>query len=104
MERKVMVVCAVVGFLGVLSAALGFAAEATRVKVRTRFSPSLPAPAAGSWTPRRVSVLEHIDGLLRFCFVALDLVPFCGSSRRRRSGFAAVGAVQCREKILRVWD
>ncbi|KAK3128250.1 hypothetical protein QOZ80_6BG0458930 [Eleusine coracana subsp. coracana] len=33
MERKVVIVCAVVGFLGVLSAALGFAAEATRVKV-----------------------------------------------------------------------
>jgi hypothetical protein len=33
MERKVMAVCAVVGFLGVLSAALGFAAEGTRVKV-----------------------------------------------------------------------
>ncbi|MQL91990.1 hypothetical protein Taro_024609 [Colocasia esculenta] len=33
MERKVLVVCAVVGFLGVLSAALGFAAEATRIKV-----------------------------------------------------------------------
>lgn len=33
MERKAMVVCALVGFLGVLSAALGFAAEGTRVKV-----------------------------------------------------------------------
>ncbi|KAL5224226.1 hypothetical protein ABZP36_010865 [Zizania latifolia] len=33
MERKVVVVSAVAGFLGVLSAALGFAAEATRVKV-----------------------------------------------------------------------
>ena len=39
MERKVVVVCAVVGFLGVLSAALGFAAEGTRVKV------SFPIPA-----------------------------------------------------------
>jgi hypothetical protein len=34
MERKVVTVCAVVGFLGLLSAALAFAAEATRVKVR----------------------------------------------------------------------
>jgi hypothetical protein len=41
MERKVMAVCAVVGFLGVLSAALGFAAEATRVKVRLALLPSL---------------------------------------------------------------
>ncbi|XP_020581965.1 uncharacterized protein LOC110025693 isoform X1 [Phalaenopsis equestris] len=32
MERKVLVVCGTVGFLGLLSAALGFAAEATRVK------------------------------------------------------------------------
>nr|CAD1830962.1 unnamed protein product [Ananas comosus var. bracteatus] len=32
MERKVVVVCGVVGFLGLLSAALGFAAEGTRVK------------------------------------------------------------------------
>lgn len=35
MERKVVVVCAVVGFLGLLSAALSFAAEATRIKVKT---------------------------------------------------------------------
>ncbi|KAK3042002.1 hypothetical protein RJ639_001704 [Escallonia herrerae] len=32
MDRKVIVVCAVVGFLGLLSAALGFAAEAKRIK------------------------------------------------------------------------
>lgn len=33
MERKVIVVCIVVGFLGLLAAALGFAAEAKRIKV-----------------------------------------------------------------------
>ncbi|MQM18110.1 hypothetical protein Taro_051098, partial [Colocasia esculenta] len=33
MERKVVVVCTVVGFLGILSAVLGFAAEAKRIKV-----------------------------------------------------------------------
>ncbi|XP_061357349.1 protein VASCULATURE COMPLEXITY AND CONNECTIVITY isoform X1 [Gastrolobium bilobum] len=32
MERKVMVVCCVVGFLGLLSAATSFGAEATRIK------------------------------------------------------------------------
>lgn len=32
MERKVILVCSVVGFLGLLSAAAGFAAEATRIK------------------------------------------------------------------------
>uniref|UniRef100_A0A5B6ZQK7 Transmembrane protein n=1 Tax=Davidia involucrata TaxID=16924 RepID=A0A5B6ZQK7_DAVIN len=33
MERKVIVVCTIVGFLGLLAAALGFAAEAERIKV-----------------------------------------------------------------------
>ncbi|KAG2709304.1 hypothetical protein I3760_05G232600 [Carya illinoinensis] len=32
MERKVVVICCVVGFLALLSAATGFAAEATRIK------------------------------------------------------------------------
>lgn len=32
MERKVIVVCSIVGFLGLLSAATGFAAEAKRIK------------------------------------------------------------------------
>ncbi|KAJ4720985.1 Protein of unknown function (DUF1218) [Melia azedarach] len=32
MERKVIVICCVVGFLGLLSAATGFGAEATRIK------------------------------------------------------------------------
>ncbi|XP_047341085.1 uncharacterized protein LOC124944782 [Impatiens glandulifera] len=32
MERKVIVVCSIVGFLGLLSAAMGFAAEATKIK------------------------------------------------------------------------
>ncbi|KAK6129405.1 hypothetical protein DH2020_036857 [Rehmannia glutinosa] len=32
MERKVIIVCCVVGFLGLLSAATGFAAEAKRIK------------------------------------------------------------------------
>jgi len=49
MERKVVAVCAVVGFLGVLSAALGFAAEATRVKVRLAASPFFCASAAAGY-------------------------------------------------------
>lgn len=32
-RRKVILVCCVVGFLGLLSAATGFAAEAKRIKV-----------------------------------------------------------------------
>ncbi|XAR71545.1 hypothetical protein NMG60_11017876 [Bertholletia excelsa] len=32
MERKVILICSLVGFLGLLSAALGFAAEAERIK------------------------------------------------------------------------
>lgn len=35
MEKNVVLVCLAVGFLGVLAAALGFAAEATRIKVMT---------------------------------------------------------------------
>ena len=35
MEKNVVLVCLSVGFLGVLAAALGFAAEATRIKVMT---------------------------------------------------------------------
>ena len=33
MERRSLVLCTFVGFLGVLSAVLGFAAEAKRIKV-----------------------------------------------------------------------
>lgn len=56
MERKAVVVCAVVGFLGVLSAALGFAAEATRVKVRLarRLSPFSCARYAAGVVPYRL--------------------------------------------------
>lgn len=37
MERKALIVCCVVGFLGLLSAATSFAAEATRIKVSVYF-------------------------------------------------------------------
>lgn len=33
MERKAVVVCVAVGFLGLVAASLGFAAEAKRIKV-----------------------------------------------------------------------
>ena len=33
MERRVVVICAVVGVLGLLSVILGFVAEATKIKV-----------------------------------------------------------------------
>jgi hypothetical protein len=38
MERKVLVLCSVVGLLGLLSVATGFGAEATRIKVKCFFS------------------------------------------------------------------
>ncbi|KAK6129404.1 hypothetical protein DH2020_036856 [Rehmannia glutinosa] len=52
MERKVIVLCCVVGFLGILSAATGFVAEAKRIKGDQvkRLSPSeciYPASPAG---------------------------------------------------------
>lgn len=34
MDRKGLIICGVVGFLALLSAATGFAAEATRIKVK----------------------------------------------------------------------
>lgn len=37
MERKVVIMCAVIGFLGLLSVILGFAAEATRINVRKNY-------------------------------------------------------------------
>lgn len=37
MERRVIIVCCVVGFLGLLSAATGFAAEAKRIKVHIEY-------------------------------------------------------------------
>ena len=37
MEGKVVMMCAVIGFLGLLSVILGFAAESTRIKVRKNY-------------------------------------------------------------------
>jgi hypothetical protein len=37
MERKALVLCSVVGLLGLLSVATGFGAEATRIKVKCFF-------------------------------------------------------------------
>jgi hypothetical protein len=37
MERKALVLCSVVGLLGLLSVATGFGAEATRIKVKFFF-------------------------------------------------------------------
>lgn len=50
MERNVLLICSVVGFLGILSAVTGFAAEATRIKVfiglNTNFCVCIAAAAA----------------------------------------------------------
>ena len=37
MEGKVVMMCAVIGFLGLSSVILGFAAESTRIKVRKNY-------------------------------------------------------------------
>ena len=37
MEGKVVMMCAVIGFLGLLSVILGFVAESTRIKVRENY-------------------------------------------------------------------
>jgi hypothetical protein len=75
MERKVVVVCSVVGFLGVLSAALGFAAEGTRVKVRPAAPPpSLSLSLARSPRLTRRPAVPSVRGcLLSLRFRVLDL-------------------------------
>ncbi|ONK58904.1 uncharacterized protein A4U43_C08F920 [Asparagus officinalis] len=50
MERRVILVCAAVGFLGLLSAVLGFAAEATRIKASEVQTPR-PGECAYPKTP-----------------------------------------------------
>ncbi|KAI3432180.1 uncharacterized protein J3R85_007585 [Psidium guajava] len=50
MERKVVVICSVVGFLGLLSAATGFGAEATRIKGSDVHSMA-PTQCAYPWSP-----------------------------------------------------
>ena len=59
MERKALVVCALVGFLGVLSAALGFAAEGTRVKVRT------PEAMSSTCSPETAPFALLVDAVMR---------------------------------------
>ncbi|PSS04535.1 Fc receptor-like protein [Actinidia chinensis var. chinensis] len=50
MERKVLVICSVVGFLGLLSAASGFAAEAKRIKgSQVKFTS--PSTCIYPWSP-----------------------------------------------------
>ncbi|XP_020581966.1 uncharacterized protein LOC110025693 isoform X2 [Phalaenopsis equestris] len=79
MERKVLVVCGTVGFLGLLSAALGFAAEATRVKasdVLTRVPGEFAGcicckrntnPANTNWTVALISfVLSWVTFIIAF--------------------------------------
>ena len=37
MEGRVVIECAIIGFFGLLSVVLGFASEATRIKVRKNY-------------------------------------------------------------------
>ena len=37
MEGRVVIECAIIGFFGLLSVVLGFATEATRIKVRKNY-------------------------------------------------------------------
>lgn len=71
MERKVLIVCGFVGFLGLLSAATGFGAEATRIKVRKNRNKKV--------------LIFHFGGLdlgfvIWVCFKLLFLVVFLVSS------------------------
>ncbi|KAK3447434.1 uncharacterized protein LOC104450287 isoform X2 [Eucalyptus grandis] len=50
METKVVLICGLVGFLGLLSAATGFGAEATRIK-GSEVHVTTPTQCAYPWTP-----------------------------------------------------
>ncbi|URD92422.1 hypothetical protein MUK42_01281 [Musa troglodytarum] len=75
MERKVVAVCVAVGFLGLLSAALAFAAEATRIKVsdvqRTAGGdcayPGSPALALGLISALALMMAQAIINILAGC-------------------------------------
>ncbi|KAM0945697.1 putative modifying wall lignin-1/2 [Dioscorea sansibarensis] len=77
MERKVVLVCGAVGFLGLLSAALAFGAEATRVKVRVSdvettssgdcIYPKSPASALGLTAAMALLVAQLIINIVAGC-------------------------------------
>ncbi|XP_077234839.1 transmembrane protein, putative (DUF1218) [Tasmannia lanceolata] len=75
MERKVLLVCGSVAFLGLLAAALGFAAEATRVKVtdvkltnETCTYPRSPALGLGLTAAVALMVAQIIINTAAGCF------------------------------------
>ncbi|CAK9172485.1 unnamed protein product [Ilex paraguariensis] len=76
MERKEVVVCAVAGFLGLLSAALGFAAEDKRIKgSQVQFSsrsdcvyPRSPALALGLTADVALMIAQIIINVAAGCF------------------------------------
>ncbi|KAL0920659.1 hypothetical protein M5K25_009809 [Dendrobium thyrsiflorum] len=75
MEKKVVVVCSVVGFLGLLSAALAFAAEATRIRasdVETRtlgdcIYPKSPAVYLGLFSAVVVAIDQAVINFVSGC-------------------------------------
>ncbi|KAJ4826762.1 hypothetical protein Tsubulata_028503 [Turnera subulata] len=75
MERKAVVLCSVVGFLGILSASTGFAAEATRIKgSEVQFTsatqctyPRSPALALGSTSAVALMVAQLIINVATGC-------------------------------------
>ncbi|KAF7147239.1 hypothetical protein RHSIM_Rhsim03G0220000 [Rhododendron simsii] len=76
MEKKAKFICSVVGFLGLLSAALGFAAEAKRVKASQipalYLSPCIhtngPAPVLGLTAALALMVAQIIISITTGCF------------------------------------
>ncbi|KAG5558988.1 hypothetical protein RHGRI_008808 [Rhododendron griersonianum] len=91
MEKKAKVICSVVGFLGLLSAVLGFAAEAKRTKasqvqVFTAASaciyPSSPASGLGLAAALTLMVAQIIISITTGCFCCRRHSYLSNSNRR----------------------
>lgn len=75
MEKKVLVICIIVGFLGLLTAVLGFAAEAKRIKISdvqitnrdTCSYPRSPAFALGSFAGLTLVIAQIIINTAAGC-------------------------------------
>ncbi|WRX24502.1 DESIGUAL/Modifying wall lignin-1/2 - like 7 [Theobroma cacao] len=99
MERKAIVLCNVVGFLGILSAVTGFAAEATRIQAsQVKFiSPTQcqypRSPALGLGLTAAVALLIAqiiINSATGFTFVIAFLLLLTGSALNDQHGEESV--------------
>ncbi|KAL6503981.1 hypothetical protein OROGR_025904 [Orobanche gracilis] len=79
MERKVIVVCCAVGFLGLLSAATGFAAEAKRIKNTLDVTVRHGVGYLGLLGVGVIRVIDYFEGMI------FRAIPQPGSSSRKET-------------------